>query len=453
MIFHRKQLLPYLFLFLLLTACGQADPEPVAVATVTPTATILPTNTAVVSRAELETPTPTVSLTPTPAATDTPTPRPTPTPANPNLLATAAYIVVDDWSDDGQWLAYWLSSTADVENTQPYTSPGGQLYVASLLTGEICPLPHFQAAAAGQFSLEWQPDNNLIVQNRETYHRWRVQPCRPGTFPLPAQPPSGRLLDEGLSPNGRYRITTELQDEADNILTFATVLSHREGAEITAVTWQTYQAKGEWDLGGDWVSPGQFLIRRSLDGPLLLDTARPGQVLNVLRDLFGHDALREDITISAAAGNETDSFRLLLSFWSGQENVQLFHAATGLVETLPYAELWWPPFTVDGQWLLLREEGTHTLWTRPVADVDGEWRLLAADVAEMHWHKDGTQMVFSDRQHQLIWQTFPDGELVGQWLTDPYQVHSVGWSPDGRFLVAVGPRSGPRQYALFVFAP
>jgi hypothetical protein len=442
-----------LFCLLLLVACGQAEPEPVALATVTPTATILPTNTAVVSLAERETPT--AAFSPAPITTVTPTPRPTPTPVIPHLLATAAYIVVDDWSVDGQWLAYWLSSTADVDNTQPYTSPGGRLYVTNAHTGQSCALPHFHATAAGQFSLEWQPDNNLIVHNRETYQQWRLRPCQPGTFPVPAQPPPERVFDGGLSPNGRFRITTELQDEADNILTFVTSLSHTDGVEITSLTWHTYEAKGEWDLGGDWVSPGQFLIRRSLDGPLLLDAARPGQVINVQRDLFGLKTVREDVTISAAPGADADSYRLLLNFWGDQEDVQLFHAATGLVEMLPYTEPWWPPFTPDGQWLLLQEESANNLWARPAADVGGAWRLVATGAADTLWHRDGAQMAFSSRLPQgirgITWQTFPDAELIGQWPTVPYQVRPVGWSPDGRFLVAVGPQSGRWQYALFVF--
>jgi hypothetical protein len=444
----------FLAFLILLLALGCAQPQPstpTAVSQTTPTATVLPTNTAVP---------PTTTFTPTPLATHTATPVPTPimTPTleNPNIWATAAYIVVAGWSLDSQWLAYWLSTKTDVENMQPYTSPIGSLFVTNSITGERCSLPHFRFSDPDRFILNWEPDNNLILHERETNRQWRVRPCQPGTFALPDQPRPVRITDEGLSPDGRFHITTttttELQNEEDNILTFSTVLGHQNGAEITAVTWQTNDAKGEWGLGGEWVSPTQFLTLRSLDGPLLLDATRPGQVINVQLDLFHYEVVREDVTISAAPGPEPDSYRLLLNDWGGQENVQLFHADIGVVETLPYYEPWWPPFTANSEWLLMKGEGTYNLWARPAADIDSEWRLVAEGAANTLWNADGSQMAFGSRQTQeIIWQTFPDGELIGQWSTTPFQVRPTGWSPYGWFLAAVGQVPGHWEYALFIF--
>jgi hypothetical protein len=441
-------------LLLLLIGCGQSEPAPPtavstgsvpAVSQTTPTATVLPTITAVP---------PTATFTPTPTATPRPTITPAPEPAG--LVDKGAYILVDDWSVDGQWLAYWLATRDDVENMQPYTSPGGRLHVVNPSTGESCVFPHFHAAAAGQFSLEWQPDNNLIVHDHETQQRWRVQPCQPGTFPLPHQPPPGRTVEDGSAPDGRFRVTTELQAEGDNILTFLTILSHQDGAEITAVTWQTYEAKGEWGLGGEWVTPTQFFIRRSLAGPLLLDAERPGTVTDVLRDLFGQTELREDITVNAAPGTDPNTFYLLLHDWGAQENVQLFHASTGLVETLPFYETWSPPFTADSAWLLLRGE-MNALQVRRVANVDDEWLLLGEGVQFTLWNEAVTELAFSQtdrlfrRETFLTWQTFPDGEVIGQWSTAPFGVRPVGWSPDGRFLTAIGVGRGSFDQALLIF--
>ncbi len=311
--------------FLLLIGCDQPESatpnSPVtAVSETTPTATVLPTITIVPPATTATTvpttvpttvATPVATFTPTPTPTATPRPTVTPTPEPAGLIARGAHITVDDWSLDGQWLAYWLATREDVENTPPYTSPGGRLYVVNPGTGETCVFPHFHAAAAGQFSLEWLPDNNLIVHDHETQQRWRVQPCQPGTFPLPHQPPPGRMPEDGLSPNGRFRVTTELQAEGDNILTFLTVLGHQDGAEITAVTWQTYDYLLE-ETVGVWVSTTQFLIWHSLDGPLLIDASEPGAVTNVLSNLFDQETLDLFIAISAAPGAEPDSFYLLV---------------------------------------------------------------------------------------------------------------------------------------------
>jgi hypothetical protein len=449
MVYRLFFLLNLFFLLFLLVACGQAEPEPVAVATVTPTTTILPTFT-------VQPPTATFTPTPTVAATAIPRPTITPTLEPAGLVARGSYILVDDWSVDGQWLAYWLSVQADIDNMQPYTSPGGRLHVTNPMTGENCVFSHFHAAAAGQFSLEWQPDNNLIVHDHETQQRWRVQPCQPGTFALPNQPPSGHTIEDGAAPDGRFRVTTTLQDEADNILTFLTVLSHQDGAEITAVTWQTYQAKGEWDLGGEWVSPTQFFIRRSLAGPLLLDANRPGIITNILRDLFGQAEPREEITMRAAPGPAPDHFHLLLNDWGAQEKVQLFHASTGLVETLPFYESWGLAFTADYEWLLLRGE-TNSLWARRVGNINDEWLLLGEDVQNVLWNEAVTELAFSQadrlfpRQTFLTWQTFPDGEIMGQWSTAPFGARPVGWSPDGRFLTAIGVGRGSFDQALLIF--
>jgi hypothetical protein len=83
---------------------------------------------------------------------------------------------------------------------------------------------------------------------------------------------------------------------------------------VTEITWRNdYQALGDIGLGGDWVSPSQFLIRYTLDeGALLLDGEQPGVVLPVHQEIFGLARPGADRVIIPAPGAAADSYRLLL---------------------------------------------------------------------------------------------------------------------------------------------
>jgi hypothetical protein len=228
MMFYRIFFL--LNLFFLLVACSQANPEPVAVATVTPTATILPTNTAVA-------PTATYTSTPQPMATPTPaaTPTPTPTATIPHVYARGAHIIPAGWSPGSQWLVYWLSTEEDMVDLEPNTAPGGRLYLLDSSSGQSCEIPQFRTTAWGQKSLAWEFDSSLIVYDWEANQQWLGRPCRTDTFLLlPQQPVPTPTPDfySGWSPDGRFRISTEIEAEDDETRTFLTVLGEQDGREI-----------------------------------------------------------------------------------------------------------------------------------------------------------------------------------------------------------------------------
>jgi hypothetical protein len=51
-----------------------------------------------------------------------------------------------------------------------------------------------------------------------------------------------------------------------------------------------------------------------------------------------------------------------------------------------------------------------------------------------------------------MWQTFPEGNLIGQWATEPFTSQASDWLPDGRFLVVMGlPEIGWYRQMLFLF--
>ena len=448
----------YLCLFLLLVGCGQAGPEPTATATATPTATILPTITAVP-------PTATPTLTPTPQPTSTPTRHatatPTATPDLPERQASGSFLLLDSWSPDGQWLAYWRSSAEDVANNQQIDSaPGGTLYLLNSLTGQLCDMPHFRTTMAGTMTLSWDADNGLSINNYEAEQKWRGQPCQPDTFALLDEPPDFvaplRLFDS-FSPNGRFHIHTELLGGSGTTLSFTTVLIQLDAGYpdslITDITWRKQQTRSEANLGGDWISPSQFLIRYTLDdGAMLLDTEQPGIILPIHQEIFGIDRPGSDRVIIPAPGTTADSYRLLLLSGHSPEPIKHYHADRDLVETLPFYTHWHPPFTADYEWLLLRDTTTNDVWARRTADVNGEWQRLAANPGLLRFNADGTETaVFNQNNQTITWRTFPDGELIGEWPIAPYAASTIAWSPNGRFLAVIGRISGEWQYSLFLF--
>ena len=454
-----------------LTACGSQESMPAASeAIVTETAVALthsretaqatspePATAALQPTRVIDFPTATPLPTATGTATPIPTITPTPTPV-PNLYDSGAHIIVSGWSPDSQWLAYWLSDATDLTGLEPYAWPGGTLHLLDSRSGESCPLPQFHTTTWGEMSVTWAGDGRLVVQDWQANEQWQGQPCQPNSFARlaePPTPPAEPAEDKGLSPNGRFRITLELLEEEDDWRTMLTTLGQAGGAEVTAVTWRTQATFTEDDPGGEWLSPSQFFIRFADGGPLLLDANRPGQVINVQTALFGLAQPAEDRGVAALPGLVPDNFYLLLlGNRFGTAPIQLYHASLNLVETLPYYRS--VPLPSDLPWLLMYGEEGNNLWIRRLNDVGGEWRLLGEGVYTYRWNAKNTEIALGHDWQAVTWQAFPNGDLIGQWSTAPFFPYQLeGWSPDGRFLVALGSAGDTpwqRPQALFLFA-
>jgi hypothetical protein len=249
------------------------------------------------------------------------------------------------------------------------------------------------------------------------------------------------------------------------VLTFETSFMAHDGDQpLQAVTWQIDQRLGDYDLMGEWIGPGSFLIYETLaEGPLILDVN--AGVIPVLGALFGlseaPSILGEEgysLRALSALGAEPGAYHLVLSGIGDEGSfppVRVYHSESELVETLPYRHPWWTPFSPDGGWLLMDERPvvdgyeSHALWARPVDEVDGAWQPLAAGVDALLWSDDGTEMVFGD-DSRITWQGFPGATPIGQWDSGPFWAHPVAWAPDGRHLAAVGSVPGEWRSGLFI---
>jgi hypothetical protein len=377
----------------------------------------------------------------------------------------APFIVIDSWSPGGEWLAYWLSSEEDIDNQEPYASPGGTLYFANVTTGEECAMSQFTTQTAFSAGVAWTGSETAVVVTADG--AFSGQPCQAESFTATDVPVVHNLPDPALSPDGRFQAATTQTAAEDRILTFETTLTEVNSAQtLQRVTWQIDQRLGEYGLGGQWVSPEQFLIHETLEGFLLIHVA--DGVVPAHTEQFGLAAipsLAEEaegyvLRASALSGPETNTFHLL-TYGVGLEGrvppILLYHAESGQAETLPFRKAWGSGFLSDGRWLLLYEtvlnegyESGYNLWVRQLEDVDGDWELAAADAEYFLWTAGGDELAYGQRETTIYRQHFPGGELIGAWNTGQYWTVPIAFSPDGRYLATTGNIPGQNEYALFI---
>jgi hypothetical protein len=384
------------------------------------------------------------------------------------------------WSANGDWLAYWESSQEDVASQiEPW--PPASLSFYNPHTAEICPHPHLSSREALYLG-EWTAAGEAVVKIGEEFYA--VPPCggrpyqRLPDFQLIAgsQSPRGSPApDPALSPGGEYRAVTTLQENQGGVLSFATRLTltspessgscpHISGA------WQIDERLGDYTafLGGEWISPSQFLIHETLDqGPLILDAAGC-RVAPVLAELFAQQQIpsmlgAEGYNLHAAAipARHAGDYHLLL-YGVGQEGnippARLYHAENGEVETLPYRY----PYSAgilygaDGKaWLLMDSRPTvdsyetHAVYFRQPDDSGAGWRLLGDQVGGILWNSTVSQAAIISGAG-LEWLEFPSLEQRGSWITRPYVAYPAAFSPSGCWLAAVGSRPGEAESGLFV---
>lgn len=104
--------------------------------------------------------------------------------------------------------------------------------------------------------------------------------------------------------------------------------------------------------------------------------------------------------------------------------------------------------------IVITERGFFTgqpCQTKPFKqEANDGWHLLASDISYPNWNTNWSQVAYGHtRNNQIIWQTFPEGENLGCWDTDPYNTSQIIFSPDGCTLLTLGNRPGERGDGLF----
>ena len=312
-----------------------------------------------------------------------------------------------------------------------------------------------------EWHLTWEAPATLHLTTPDGVRRGG--PCSaPG--PVSTMQPSEPAAPSATSADGVFVAQTQILSTEAGVLHLQTTITDRaQQRAVVQVEWSIDERLGNLGLGGEWVGPSTFLLHETLEhGPLLLETT--GAVRSVLSDLRGIRCVPSILGPEAygwiarpSIDTATGSFQLLLS-GVGEEArfpmAVLYHAENGSQETLPYRHPWRDGFTPDGRWLLMDARpddagyDAHQVWMRPVDAVGGGWTVLADRIESDIWSPDLASYAF---QHGSVlrWQTFPSGELFGQWELAPYAARPVGTSPDGCRLAAEGNVAGEWEYAHF----
>ena len=127
--------------------------------------------------------------------------------------------------------------------------------------------------------------------------------------------------------------------------------------------------------------------------------------------------------------------------------------ASGEIETLPFSYPWVHPFSTQGDWLVLDQDGNYqSLWYRALDPPGGALRLFLDGAREFTWKPQGEAIaVRGPQEGQVILVSFPQGEPVAAWTTPGYEYGSLStWSPQGAFLALLGYAYGGQDSALFL---
>jgi hypothetical protein len=378
---------------------------------------------------------------------------------------------------DNQWIIYWAASQEAIAQAE-YEMPVGVLHFINLQTGQACMRPEF-TTEAGKPLLGWSVDGDgqvTVITDQGTY---RGLPCQTEPFMQVSQQTKKEViaasstLPPDYSPDGKYQVKTESLSIENDIEKFdTTIIAVNSGEVVQHLTWLIDTGTGSYEnvTGGMWISNSQFLIDRTFDrGPLIVDAAKG--VIQVLTDLLGMQEIPSPVDGEfyipwgiPLPGDKPDQYHLLVvGAWPEADSptVSLYHAESGVVETLPYSQPWYGGFSPDHQWLMMDRHPdvngyeAFEVWIRRLEDVDGKWQLLAdPSIVEYSalWNSNYTEMVVN-KEDRLTWQPFPDpnyGERLGCWQTTGYWTLPDAFSLDGCRVLATGNKPGEWDYGLFV---
>jgi len=361
-----------------------------------------------------------IDVLPSPLITPTPTPDP-----------QRVQLRLDSWSPDGQTLAYWQHTAADLERSH---IPPGQLTFYNTSSGVTCSLPTtfgYDGGGGTHHRYAWRSDGSFLlfkgrdllvlpnpcdedhttladlfpenIQEVVAVHRyqafyllrgqsqyWLYQPFADSNLqilPIPGVTPHS-FNAYAISPQGRY-VGINLTGGGTAVIETAT------GQVKSTVDWSHL---ANVDMRPPvWLSEDSYLIQWTTadQGPLLVTLE--GDIQPVA-ELFGVPASPQQMAWGVPTGPQAHTI-LFQDFSEGADRnqVRLYHSATGEVETLAFTG---GEFDPNGRWLFLRQDqentvdtlfqsnstaAHHELWPREIEAVGSLALPLASDAEFIYW--------------------------------------------------------------------
>lgn len=376
-------------------------------------------------------------------------------PRTPTLILQNRNIAEPHWSPDSQWVAFWiLAGQEDLAQMKPgfYNIGTNELCYHDELTGAYYP-------SASPSYTYWLPDNRavVVVDNQ----RFIGEPC--GSF-KPTQKDVLPLLWSD-SPNSRYRSLTVYDEETS--LARTTITEIETNSIVNTIDWQTSEISR---YSTQWISEDQLLLVNSDErGPLLMTVS--GNVLNIIPEFFSLNPteLPDTTLVTGALDRSTRNYHFLLNRGNLEDPLLLYHSETGAIEELPFRNTWGITtqqsyrrgFSPDGRWLLLHmpiTEAENDYFTDWVRSVDGanEEAFAIGQAGGAFWGTESTGLVafigqrLDDATDPVMVMTFPEGNILQNWLVSGYSLGPVEWSPSSELLLLMGWHADTGEWALFL---
>jgi hypothetical protein len=395
-------------------------------------------------------PTPTAPPLLAPAATSISTSTPIPA-AQPQIVA--ANLRFDGWSPGSIWIAYWAS---------PREHAPQALNFFNVTTGQRCPHPEIQLSGPGF----WESDYSFLTIH--TLGTSRITPCGTATDAIP--PSDISTFNPAVSPNGQYRVDTDCGPGSSGVL-----MTLEATGEVIA----SYPCAGgvPGSLGGQWITDDTFLINEIEDRfPTILQS--DGTAINIATDLF-HLPPASAVMVNKVTTQiyyyaqafriaGTDEYHLLFYSWldgSDYWTVLLYHSETGATEALPIYSLYTNaiPSPDDRSFILsgvLDTTSNRTAsqdWFRFFDPPGSPMKYLPGVTYDRDWSPDSNFMALAIADESALYQhdfailDLATVRVTALWHTGDYLARPAAWSPDGRYVVALG--TAPDRYdALYLFA-
>jgi hypothetical protein len=90
------------------------------------------------------------------------------------------------------------------------------------------------------------------------------------------------------------------------------------------------------------------------------------------------------------------------------------------------------------------------VWARPVDPSGSQARLIwASDDPYMSWSPTWDKLAKSSVEGLAI-LSIPEAQRLGLWDNEAYTIYPMSWSPDGRYVAALGSLPDSSNNALFI---
>lgn len=379
----------------------------------------------------------------------------------------------------------------------PIQAPSGTFHIYNAETGDKCQYPE-QNEKGWLFNQwhAWLPDGHLAVLTKDKTIVALSKACGGEAVPLVRNLPSemvrvlGNTTDmkflalSGPSGCWLYDVTNQKAvklpkcsgdfsfSPGGKLLGFtigysenvyaSTIYAVSSGKLTADIPWK-FSADGLGSYGGPvWLNDAQFIIHRTDKGPLLVNIGEEMKVVEISA-LFGLAASPNQYALGVSPGLKGPVHLLLHDFGvnSDLNENYLYHSESKQIERL---DVDYVSFSQDGKALDITrvvqsgDFDQYQRWQKPVDPPGSEAKQLVPAKAQNYpaWSPDGKFLAAALQPEPtgsitISVQQVADGKEIKNWTVEA-GVYQFFWSPDSRYLAAVGTSQTGGESGLYILS-